>query len=169
MFDKSDDFWKKFDIHKPQNQKVLRLYEFENINVPCYVTLAVNPKEYLEYFKSSNINKKHKGIKKGSVGMEYENYAERVKPLFDFETYEKSKADTKQVVGISVKKGEMTTHEITKTTFSQVNDKRFYFPNAIVSLPFGHVVLKELDEFKKSKGQRIEKYFWKEKKKIIRT
>ena len=99
--------------------------------------------------------------------MEYENYDERVKPLFDFETYEKSKADTKQVVGISIKKGEMTTHKITKTTFSQVNDKRFYFPNAIVSLPFGHVVLKELDEFKKSKGQRIEKYFWKEKKKLL--
>ena len=84
-FDKSDDFWKKFDVHNPQNQKVLGLYEVEHINDPCYVTLAVNPKEYLEYFKSDNINKKHKGIKKGSVGMEYENYAERIKPLFDFQ------------------------------------------------------------------------------------
>ena len=38
----------------------------------------------------------------------------------------------------------MTTHKITKTKFYQLNDKRFYFPNAIASLPFGHSVLKEL-------------------------
>ena len=167
-FDKSDEFWKKFDVHKPQNQKVLGLYEVENINDPCYVTLAVNPKEYLEYFKSDNVNKKHKGIKKGAVGMDFENYAERIKPLFDFETYKQPKPDTKQVVRISVKKGEMTTHKITKTKFSQLNDKRFYFPNAIVSLPFGHAVLKEIDDFKKNKGQRVEKYFWKEKEKLLK-
>ena len=35
----------------------------------------------------------------------------------------------KDVVGISVKKGEMTAHKITKTKFSQLNDKQFYFPN----------------------------------------
>ena len=37
--------------------------------------------------------------------MEYKNYVERIRPLFDFETYEKPKADTKEVVQISVKKG----------------------------------------------------------------
>ena len=84
----------------------------------------MNSKEYFEYFKSDNVNKKYKGIKKGSAGMEYENYAERIKPIRDFETYEKSKADLKEVV----RKGEMTTHKITKTKFSQLNDKRFYFP-----------------------------------------
>ena len=61
--------------------------------------------------------------------MEYKNYAERIKPLFNFETYKKPKFDTKEVVRISVKKGEMTTHKIIKTKFSQLNDKRFYFPN----------------------------------------
>ena len=61
----------------------------------------------------------------------------------------------------------MTTHKILKTKFSQLNDKRFYFPNAIVSLPFGHSSLKEIDDFKKSKGQRIEKYFWNEKEKLL--
>ena len=85
-FDKCDKFWKQFGVHCLQNQKVLGLCEVEHIDDPCYVTLAVNPKEYFEYFKSDNVNKKHKGIKKGSAGMEYENYAERIKPLFDFET-----------------------------------------------------------------------------------
>ena len=166
-FDKSDDFWKKFDIHMPQNQKMLGLYEVESINDPCFVTLAVNPKEYLEYFKSENVNKKHKGIKKGSVGMDFENFAERIKSLYDFDTYFKPKIDAKPVVRISVKKGEMTTHKVIKTKFSQLNEKRFYFPNAIISLPFGHNSLIELDTFKRNKGQRIEWYFLKEKEKLL--
>ena len=66
------NFGKKINVHVPQDEKVLGLYEVENINDPCYVTLAVNPKEYFEYFKSENRNKKHKGIKKGAKGMEYE-------------------------------------------------------------------------------------------------
>ena len=63
-FDKSDEFWRCFNVHCPQNQKVLGLYEVEHIDDPCYVTLAVNPKEYFEHFKSDNVNKKHKGFKK---------------------------------------------------------------------------------------------------------
>ena len=94
-FDISDEFWKKFDVHMPQNQKVLGLYEVENINDPCFVTLAVNPKEYLEYFKSENVNKKHKGIKKGLVGMDFENFAERIKPFHSFDIYVTPKKDTK--------------------------------------------------------------------------
>ena len=86
--------------------------------------------------------------------MEYENFAERIKPLFDFESYQAPKADMKDVVCISVRKGEMTTHKVVKTKFSQLNDKRFYFPNAILSLPFGHPSLKDIDEYKKK--QRTE-------------
>ena len=61
----------------------------------------------------------------------------------------------------------MTTYKIKKSRFSQLNDKRFYFLNAIVSLPFEHVALNEIDEYKKDKGQRIGKYFWTEKKKLL--
>ena len=57
---------------------MLGLYEVEHIDDSCYVTLAVNLKEYFEYFKSNSTNKKHKGIEKGFAGMEYENYAERI-------------------------------------------------------------------------------------------
>lgn len=55
---------------------------------------------------------------------------------------------------------------VQKTKFSQLNDKRFYFPDGILSLPYGHINLKEIDEFKKQKGQKIEKYFWQEKEKL---
>ena len=145
-FDKSDEFWESFGVRDFSNQKVLGLYEVDSINDPCQVTLAVNPKEYFEYFKSSNVNKKHKGIKKGSLGMEYHNYAERIKPLYEFPSFKKPKAGMKSLIRISVKKGEMTTHKIIKTKFSQINDKRFYFLNAILSLPFGHTALKKLDK-----------------------
>ena len=166
-FDKSNEFWRKFNVHCPQDEKVLGLYEVEHIDDPCYVTLAVNPKEYFEYFKSDTCNKKHKGIKKDSPSMDYQNYAERIKPLIDFETYKKPKTDIKDIMRISVKKGEMTTHKIKMSKFYQLNNKRFYFPNAIVSLPFGHLAFREIGEYKKDKGQRIEKYFWTEKEKLL--
>ena len=91
--------------------------------------------------------------------MEYNNYAERIKPLFDFDTYKMPKPNFKNVVRISVKKREMTKHTLKNNTFSQLNDKRFYFLNGIISLPFGHIYLNGIDEYKKEKGQRIEKYF----------
>ena len=57
-FDKPDEFWKQFNVHNANNQKVSGLYEVESINDPCLVTLAVNPKEYFEYFQSQQTNKK---------------------------------------------------------------------------------------------------------------
>ena len=134
-FGKRDEFWKKIDVYMPENQKVLGLYEVESINDPCVVTLAVNPKEYPEYFQNETINKKHKGIKKGWVGMGYENFPERIKSLFHFDTYVKPKEDTKPVVRISVKKDEMTTHKIIKSKLSQLNIKGFIFRMLLSRLP----------------------------------
>ena len=108
-------------------------------------------KEYFKYFKSQSISKKHKGIKEVSAGMDYKNYAERIKPLFDFKTFRKPKLDDKNVARIANKKSEMTTFMIKKKKFSQLNDKGFYFLNAVVSLPFGHLSLTEIDEYKKIK------------------
>ena len=99
--------------------------------------------------------------------MNYKNYPERIKPLYDFDTYKKPKADSKNLVRIPVKKGEMTTYKIKKNFFSQLNDKRSYFPSGIISLPFGHKYLEEIDDYKNEKGQRTEKYFSKEKTRLL--
>ena len=128
-FDTSHPFWQKVEAQEPEKQKVVGRYEVEHIDDPCYVALTINPKEYFEYSQSTKLNKKHKGIKKRLKGMDYENYAARIKPLDDFETYEKPKSDYKEVVRFALKKGDMVTTKITKTRFSQLNDKRFYFPN----------------------------------------
>ena len=84
--------------------------------------------------------------------MDYEHYPKRIKSLKNFETFEQPKNEYKQVMRLAFKKGDMVTKNIVKTNFSQLNDKRFYFPNSIISLPFGHPFLKQLDEFKNEKG-----------------
>ena len=44
----------------------------------------------------------------------------------------------------------MQMNTVNKIQFGQLNDKRFYFPNGIVSLPFGHCLF---DEMRKKKTQ----------------
>ena len=53
----------------------------------------------------------------------------------------------------------MRKETVVQNKFSQINDKRFSFPDGIVSVPFHHLNLKELNEFKEKKSQKIEKYF----------
>ena len=96
--DSSHEFWDLFNTRKKNIHKDLRLYEIENINNPCVVTLAVNPKEYIEIFKDRNFKKKLKGITKGFSGLEYENYAERIKSLVNFDTFEKPQSNAKKSI-----------------------------------------------------------------------
>ena len=49
---------------------------------------------------------------------------------------------------------------VTKVQFGQLNDKRFSFPNGIISLPYGHPYLEEL---------RKEKHKYRNIHKIIQT
>ena len=60
----------------------------KDINLTLF-PISVNPKEYLELLKDIYVNKKHKGIKKGWSGLGFENFAERIKSLVDFDTFEK--------------------------------------------------------------------------------
>ena len=72
------------------------MYEVKNVDDPCYVTLAVNPKKYFEFLKIYSSNKKHKGTKKGAKRMDFENHAERIKSLKNLETFEQPKTSTKK-------------------------------------------------------------------------
>ena len=148
-------------------EKKIGLYEVEHIDDSCYVTLAVNAKEYFGFFKDYSTNKKHKGIKKGSKGMDFHNYANRIKFLKNFDTFEQPINEYKKVGRFMIKKGEMVTASVMKTKFSQINDKRFYFPNGILSLPYGHPSLTEINDFKTEEGLKMQKYFWEEKEKLL--
>ena len=89
--------------------------------------MAVNPKEYLDLLKDRVLNKKHKGVKKGSSGFGFENFAQRIKPLVNFNKFEKPLPDQKQVSRLAVVAGEMVKKTVTKSKFPQLNDKDFIF------------------------------------------
>ena len=69
-FDTSHKYWDRFSIRDEKTRKRIGLFEIEHIEDPCFITIAVKPKEYIETFQSEAINKKHKGLKKGTLGME---------------------------------------------------------------------------------------------------
>ena len=100
-FDSSNEIWDIFGARKKTRRKKLDYYEIENISNPCIWALAVNQKEYLEMFKNV-LNKKHKGIKKGLNGMGFENFCQRIKSLVNFDTFEKTPAEYKQVSRLTV-------------------------------------------------------------------
>ena len=57
----------------------------------------------------------------------------------------------------------MVKSTVTKNNFSQLNNKRIYFPDIDVFLPFYHPSLVQIDNFKQKKCQKIEKYFFEER------
>ena len=72
--DLSDDFWDQFNFQNKKLKKRVGLFEAESINTPNIITISINPKEYYEEFDDQSNNKKHKGIKKGTPGMDFSAY-----------------------------------------------------------------------------------------------
>ena len=67
QFDTSHEFWDRFNVRNKDLRKKLGYFAIENIDDTSIVTVALNPKKYFEQFESDNVNKKHKGLKKGAV------------------------------------------------------------------------------------------------------
>ena len=59
-------------------KKCLGYFEIKHIDKPSFATIAVTPKEYYEFFEDNSFNKKHKDIKKGSSGMDFENFVHKI-------------------------------------------------------------------------------------------
>ena len=56
--DTSHEFFDRFKCRNKSTKKKVGLYEVESIDNQNMITLAINPKEYFEIFKSKEINKK---------------------------------------------------------------------------------------------------------------
>ena len=82
--DLSDDFWDKFNVQNKDIKKQVILYEIENIDTANLITIAVNPKEYFEKYRDKTVNKKHKGLKKNTPGMNFEAYSQHTCSLHEF-------------------------------------------------------------------------------------
>ena len=152
--DLSDDFWAQFDVQNKKLKKQLGLFKVENISRANVITIAINPKEYLEGFDDYSINKKHKGLKKGTRGMNFDVYCSKLASISEYFNYrvkptKKIKQKRFQVINDSM---QMCT--VNKIQFGQLNDKRFYFSNGIVSLPYGHFLRDQIRK-EKSKYRKI--------------
>ena len=74
------------------------LFETENIDNPNICIIAVNPKEYFENFKNRSINKKHKGVRRDSPGMNFESYGERIKVLREVDSVRANKKNNTKTI-----------------------------------------------------------------------
>ena len=77
-------FSEQFNCRNENLRKRVGFFEIENINKPNVITIALNPKEYYEHFIDHSDNKKHKGIKKSTPGMDFDSYSNH---LFDLSEY----------------------------------------------------------------------------------
>ena len=147
IFDRLDlsaELWEKFNSRNKDLKKQVGLFEIENIDKPNIITIALNPKEYYERFYDHSDNKKHKGLKKSTPGMDFDSYSERLSDLNEF-----SKEFLKKPVKIEQKRFQiinesMQMKSVIKVQFGQLNNKRFYFSNGLISLTYGHPYLEEL-------------------------
>ena len=87
--DTRDDFYVDFLCQNKTLKKKVGLYEAECVDNANVVTIAVNPKEYFEVFRNKSINKKHKGVKKSTPGMDFEAFAGRIMDIREYDFAEK--------------------------------------------------------------------------------
>ena len=61
----------------------------------------------------------------------------------------------------------MILEETEKSKFVQINNKRYYFSNGILSLPFSYPFLKEIVNFKREKNPKKSRRFYNRKRTIL--
>ena len=98
--------------------------------------------------------------------MDFERYASRIKDL-RFDLNSNVEQETVVQKRLQIKNTEMIMTSVGKVKFARLNDKRYYFSDGIVSFPFGHPLLEELREYKKSLTE-IHKSIEKEKNKLLK-
>ena len=119
--DTSHEFFERFSCRNLSTKKKVGLYEVESIDNPNVVTIAVNPKEYIEIFKSKDLNKKHKGIKKTTPGMNFESLSSRIMDTKEYSKVQKQAKSLKQA-RFKLSKASMTFKEELKVQFAGLND-----------------------------------------------
>ena len=145
--DLSAEFYEQLDCRNEKLKKRVGFFEIESIDKPNVITIALNPKEYYERFIDHSDNKKHKGLKKSTPGMDFDSYSNRLSDLTEYSNEfltTPNKVEQIEQKRFQVINESMQMKSVSKVQFGQLNDKRFYFSNGLVSLPYGHPYLEEL-------------------------
>ena len=128
---------------KQSDKKQAGLFDIESINNANALTIALNRKEYYEKYIDHSDNKKHKGLTRGTGGMDFDSYSGILLDLNEFcRQYLKPKKIEQKRFQITNESMQMKS--VSKVQFGKLNDKRSYFYNGIMSLPFGHPMLDPL-------------------------
>ena len=114
-FDRYDEFWERFGVQGESLKKQLCLNEIELIINSCKIVVAVNSKEYFKQFENLASNKKHKGIRKNTAGMNFENYADRILSFSNHENIEGRWMEKQEQQGFQVLNGKMKMVKVTKS------------------------------------------------------
>ena len=130
------------------------------------ITIAVNPKEYFEVFKNKAINKKHKGVKKSTPGMNFEAFAARIMDIREYSYAEKLPKSIKQK-RFEIRNTRIHLTTVNRKQFAALNDKRYYLTDGVISLHYGHFLLAEIREEKKQ-YKKIDKEIMQIKDKLMR-
>ena len=166
IFDRLDllaEFYEQFHCRNENLKKRVGFFETESIDKPNVITIALNPKEYYERFIDHSDNKKHKRLKKSTPGMDFDSYSNRLSDLTEYSNeflYNLNKVEQIEQKRFQAINESMQIKSVSKMQFGQLNDKRFYFSNGIISLPYGHPYLEEL---------RKEKHKYRHIHKVIQT
>ena len=88
--------------------------------------------------------------------MEFKDYVKRINSVKEIKTFGQISPEKQKQKLLSIKNNKMILQEIEKSKFAQINDKRHYFSDGIVSLPFSHPYLHEIVKFKREKNKKIE-------------
>ena len=99
--------------------------------------------------------------------MHFINYAERIYSVKDVKTFGQLSQEKQEQNIFAVKNSNMYLEKIEKSKFVQINEKRYYFSDGIVSLPFPHPFLSQLVKHKEIKKERIKNYILKDKQKLL--
>ena len=84
QFDLSPELYEQLDCRNKKLKKRVGFFEIESIDKPNIITIALNPKEYYERFINHSDNKKHKGLKKSTPGMDFDSYSNRLSDLTEY-------------------------------------------------------------------------------------
>ena len=90
-------------------------------------------------------------MKKSTPGIDFDSYSNRLSDLTEYSNeflYNLNKVEQIEQKRFQVINESMQMKLLSKVQFGQLNDKRFYFSNGIISLPYGHPYLEELGKKK---------------------
>lgn len=88
-------------------------------------------------------------MRKDAAGMAFESYAHWIMSSQDYDVSTKKKNEKNIQKRFQVKKIEMKIVSINKAQFARLNDKIYCFLDGMVSFPYGHPKLKNVQKEKK--------------------